>query len=340
MKKFADFLKDKAAVAQVADYKGPTPSAPPEHGKYPATPKSAGVKRTYKGKGEDPGQMAVKSDGTPLGEQPSPHITPDKAIPNGKKPAKKKVKFVTGTKKLKEFFDATAGLTDQQFVEYMMSQKAEAPEGAFVHDLHGNKFTPHPHETMSYLCSLMHNKNMVSRLVREMKEKGHLDKLVEELMDHPEFHKAVTDLLGHEEKGPAAAGKMAKAMHDHASTFRRKAGLFDESVAPALIDDEGSDGEGVIPKKDHDPDDNLALDDKGEEDDEAGDDEGEEGDEAPEDAEEGEEGEEETDGDEGGDDAPADGPVGPMPLPHNHMIGAMKKYFHKDMKKACVDGDC
>jgi hypothetical protein len=257
----------------------------------------------YKGKGEDPGLQTADTDGKAgLGDAPHPNMPPSKAAPMGQKPAGKP-KHLPAPKKLKEFYAATDGLTDAEFVAYMLEQANARPATAFVHDLHGEPFTPHPHEAMRFVSSLLHNPRMVARMVREVKESGQLDQLVAEMLDHPEFYKAVTSHLSSEESGPRVAGRMAKSMHDHAADFRKKAGLT-ESVAPALTDDQKTDGAGVIPQPHNGPD------------------------EAPEEppagGEEGGEGEE----------------PGMMPLPHNHMIGAMKPYFQKDMLKACQDGNC
>ncbi len=234
--KFNEFLKEKAKVDQMADYSGPLATKPPENAKYPAAPKGAGTKLPYKGKGEDPGLETADTDSKPgFGSMPHPGMTPEKVMPKGKAPARA-VKHVPTPKKLREFYETTKGMSDNEFVAYLLEQRNERPQTAFVHDLHGEPFTPHPHETMTYIASLMHNPKMVSRMIREVKRHGRLSEMVQELMDHPEFYSEAVKCMDHEEEGPNRAGKFARALHDHGADFKKKAGI-NEGVAPELVDD-------------------------------------------------------------------------------------------------------
>jgi hypothetical protein len=220
MIKFSDFLGSKGKEF-AADYDGVLAVRPPENGKYPNTPPPAGKRTPYRGsEEEDPGlQMADKDSVDGLADVAVKNMPADKMIPGGKKP-QKKVSAVPPPKKLKE----SQILSEED-------RKVIAEGASFVHDLHGEPFTPHPFETMTYISSLLHNPKMVSRLIREVKRQGKLGELVKELLDHPEFYQEVVSNMGHDENGEHVAGKLSRAMHDHAADIKEKYGL---SEAPIL----------------------------------------------------------------------------------------------------------
>lgn len=271
LSKFNEFLEKKAKVALMADYTAKTPAKPPANGKYPDQPKNTGVSgaQPYHAPGatKDKGLVMAEPDGKPpLAHGSTPGLTPEKSAALGQKPAARPAvqKHSTSRKALKEFVEATKGLGDAEFIQYLMEGKKERMPVQPVHDLHGEAFTPHPHEAIGYICSLMHNPKMVSRLVREAKRHGHLDSLVQELMDHPEFYDEAVKMMGDRDGGRKVTDKFARTMFDHHSKFRKDAGfneayqrrrrLLTEKVSGSLVDGGDDDGEDAgIPQPDDSP---------------------------------------------------------------------------------------
>jgi len=188
--KTAGLEKNTAKTTVMADYTAKTPQKPPANGKYPNQPANTGHNSVlpYGPKSKDMGLVMCEPDGgTPLGQQKTPGLDPKNAAALGEPPAARPKVHKTSRKQLKEFVEATQGMSDAEFVNYLMESSKDRPPVSMVHDLHGEPFTPHPHEAMSYVCSLMHNPKMVSRLIREVKRNGYMGDFVAELMDHPEF---------------------------------------------------------------------------------------------------------------------------------------------------------
>ncbi|MGL1080528.1 hypothetical protein ACSTLI_23555, partial [Vibrio parahaemolyticus] len=64
LKKFDEFLQEKAKVAVLADYSGTPPSSPPANGKYPDHKGQAGGGgNPYKAAGKDKGLVMAEPDG-------------------------------------------------------------------------------------------------------------------------------------------------------------------------------------------------------------------------------------------------------------------------------------
>lgn len=264
LKKFNEFLQAKAKVAVIADYSGTQPSTPPVNGKYPEHKgKVGGGGNPYKSSTKDKGLVMAEPDGkTPLGNAATPGMTPEKAAALGKKPAARpKVQKHSGRKALKEFTQNTQNMGEAEFVAHMLNEaKKDKLPTQMVHDLHGEPFTPHPHEAIGYICSLMHDPKMVSRLVREAKRHGHLEGLVNELMDHPEFYDEAVKKMGDREEGRKITDKFARTMFDHHSKFRKDAGfnesfkrrmkLFNEKVSSSLVDGSMDPDDAGIPMPD------------------------------------------------------------------------------------------
>lgn len=216
MKTYLEFLNEKAKVTTVADYDGVLATKPPEDGKYDGVPAKKDAKLPYKGKGEDKGLASADSDDKPgFGDVPHPNMTPEKIMPMGEKP-KCNVKHIKAGGKLKEFFDATSELNPAEFVSYMRESFVNVPDEMKMHSESGEVINPHPHEVIAYTVAMMHNPRIVSRLVSEVSRQGKLADFVYELLRHPEF---VQELEGK-----------------------------NEAVAQALVDDEKTDGKGVIPQ--------------------------------------------------------------------------------------------
>jgi len=272
LKRFAQYVEEKTAgldgkakVSLMADYTAKTPQKPPQNGKYPDQPDNTGHTSTlpYGNTGKDVGLVMAEPDGaTPLGNAKHPNMDPKKAAALGVPPAARPKVHKASRKQLKEFVEQTTGLSDSEFVQYLMERKgSDRPPVAMVHDLHGEPFTPHPHEAINYICSLMHNPKMISRLVREAKRHGHLENLVAELMDHPEFYNEAVKMMGDKDEGRKITDKFARTMQDHHSTFRKEAGLGEsrrsfrgrllmEKVGPSLVDGEMPPEEAGIPTPD------------------------------------------------------------------------------------------
>lgn len=350
MKKFNEFLQAKAKVAVVADYSGTPPSAPPINGKYPDHKgQVGGGGNPYKAVGKDKGLVMAEPDGkTPLGNTATPGMTPEKAAVLGEKPAPRpKVQKHSGRKALKEFVDQTKHMGKAEFVEHMINEGAKVKlPTQMVHDLHGEPFTPHPHEAIGYICSLMHDPKMVSRLVREAKRHGHLEGLVHELMDHPEFYDEAVKKMGDREDGRKITDKFARTMFDQHNKFRKDAGfnesyqrrlkMLTEKVSGSLVNsDMDPDDAGIPMSDDQDPNSHSGGNPIGRHD-----------------------GEEETPGmnpsqdDQGPMDAegnPADGSDagmgdmidGGLTPAHGNMLGSLHGQFGNDaINKYCKDGNC
>jgi len=258
LKRFAQYIEEKTAgldstakVTLMADYTAKTPQKPPQNGKYPGQPANTGHNGAlpYGPKAKDMGLVQCEPDGaTPLAQQKTPGLDPKKAAALGEPPAARPKVHKSSRKQLKEFVEATANMSDSEFVSYLLEARGgERPPVSMVHDLHGEPFTPHPHEAIGYICSLMHNPKMVSRLVREAKRQGHLESLVQELMDHPEFYQEAVKMMGDKDEGRKITDKFARTMQDHHNTFRKDAGLTEsrrsfrqrfltEKVGPSLVD--------------------------------------------------------------------------------------------------------
>lgn len=352
LKKFNEFLQAKAKVAVIADYSGKSPSAPPTNGKYPEQKGAAGGGGSpYKASTKDKGLVMAEPDGkTPLGNASTPGMTPQKAATLGQKPAgRPKVQPKSGRKSLKEFVQHTKNMSEAEFVSHMLTEgKREKLPTQMVHDLHGEPFTPHPHEAIGYICSLMHNPKMVSRLVREAKRHGHLEGLVNELMDHPEFYDEAVKKMGDRDDGRKVTDKFARTMHDHHSSFRKDAGfnesyrrrlaLLTEKVSGSLVDGSMDAEDAGIPM----PDDqggggNPMLDP-----DQPGEMPGTDpsaGDPGPIDANGGPAGGEEGFGDEGMEDEQG-GASGLTPA-HGNMLQSLHGQFGQDaINQYCKDGNC
>lgn len=265
LKRFAQFVEEKSAgldskakVSLMADYTSKTPQKPQANGKYPNQPANTGSVLPYGNKGKDVGLVMAEPDGmTPLGQAKTLNMDPKKAAALGEPPAARPAVHKSSRKQLKEFVEATRNMSDAEFVSYLMEGRKERPSVAMVHDLHGEPFTPHPHEAMSFVTSLMHNPKMISRLVREVKRNGHLADFVAELMDHPEFYDEAVKMMGDKDEGRKITDKFARTMADHHSSFRKDAGLSEsrrtfrqrvlsEKVGPSLVDgDEDAEYAGI-----------------------------------------------------------------------------------------------
>lgn len=337
-------LDGKAKVALMADYTGKTPEKPPENGKYPEQPANTGSVLPYANKGNDVGLVQAEPDGaTPLGMAKHPNMEPKKAAPLGEAPPARPSVYKSSRKQLKEFVEETAHLSDTQFVQYLMERKSNnRPPVAMVHDLNGDPFTPHPHEAISYICSLMHNPQMISRLVREAKRNGHLESLVTELMDHPEFYDEAVKMMGDKDEGRRVTDKFARTMSDQHNNFKKEAGLSEarqrfrslltEKVAPSLIDQSMSPEDAGIPTPDDGSEGKPMM-------------EPEEMDRAGMNPSAGDVGQMDADGEEVGSDIDAENPgMGDAGIPgafapHN-MVRSIKGAFPDHFPKFCADGSC
>jgi hypothetical protein len=270
LKKFSQFIEEKTAGLQnnkakttlMADYTAKTPNKPPANGKYPDQPANTGQVLPYGNHGRDMGLVMCEPDGaTPLGQAKHPNMDPKKAAALGQPPAPRPSVHKGSRKALKEFVEITKGMSDTEFVNYLLNEgKKDRIPVQMVHDLYGEPFTPHPHEAIGYICSLMHNPKMISRLVREAKRHGHLENLVSELMDHPEFYDEAVKMMGDRDNGKKVTDKFARTMYDHYSKFRKDAGLgesrrrrgrlFMEKVADSLVDGNMPPEEAGIPMPD------------------------------------------------------------------------------------------
>lgn len=216
MKKFCEFLDEKAKVTTVADYDGVLATKPPADGKYDGVKSTKEAKLPYKGKGEDKGLVSADTDDKPgFGDVPHPNMAPEKVMPMGEKP-KKAVKHIKAGGKLKEFTDATNELNPAEFVSYMRESFVNVPDEMKLHSENGEVVNPHPHEVIAYTVAMMHNPRIVSRLVSEVSRQGKLSEFVYELLRHPDFAKELANT--------------------------------NEAVTPSIIDDEKTDGKGVIPQ--------------------------------------------------------------------------------------------
>jgi hypothetical protein len=135
-----------------------------------------------------------------------------------------------------KFAEATKHLSNKQFVKVLLEQNNKRPSPKAISDLHGHKFTPQPYEVISYLVSLCHNQEIISRLVGELKKNGHMEDLVQELIERPDFYKCIVKCMDHEENGPKIANRMAKSMADHHLNVVKNNDVM-EAVSPALVDD-------------------------------------------------------------------------------------------------------
>jgi hypothetical protein len=352
LKNFNEFLQAKAKTAVVADYSGPTPTKPPVNGKYPDHKgQVVGGGSPYKPSTKDVGLVIAEPDGkTPLANSKVPGMTPEKAIPHGKKPADRpKAHKPSGKKIFKELFNTTKNMGEAEFVEHMLEEgKKEKLPTQMVHDLHGQPFTPHPHEAIGYICSLMHDPKMVSRLVREAKRHGHMEGLVGELMDHPEFYDETVKKMGDQEEGRKITDKLARTMQDHHTKFRKDAGfneayqrhlkLLNEKVSGSLVDGDLDPEEAGIPT--HDDEDhkseNPVKKHDGDEDDKGMDPSEDDGRDGAIDGNEADGSNEDELGD-SKDDGDNDG-ITPA---HGHMLKSLHGHFGRDtINKYCKDGDC
>lgn len=235
MKKFDEYLKAKEAV--VADYEGVMATKPEKRGKYPGQPEyEIGEILPYKNVEKDEGLLTADSDDKEgLGNMSTPGM--EKATSLGEKPPKVK-HYKPSKKQLQEYYKETKTLSDSEFVKYLLERNNDDLQAvSMVNDLNGEPFTPHPHEAICYIVSLMHNPKMVSRLIREVKRSGKLSDMVAELMDHPEFYEEAVDLIAEEKDGDKIANKFVRSMKDHYMGFMDKMGLS-ESVTPPLTHDE------------------------------------------------------------------------------------------------------
>jgi hypothetical protein len=279
---------------QVADYRGPDPSAPPQAGSNDLT-KNAGKPAPYR-----PTNTSASAGGgeSGFGDKGSKEL---KYEPNTEKP--EKVVSTWPKTKTEEFVDKTRNMSLAEFAKYVIEQRSVPNNLPTVTTPNQQKFYPAPVEAVRYVGALTKNRTILNDLIHEVKRNGNLGQLLELALETPEGYKELVKLLS-EEEGKKRCSLLARAMH--------------EAVAPpiGLEDEEEEDDDEEVDSPFSKLDDEELDDLDDEEDDEMDDEE----DMEDEDEMDGEMGDELDD--EMGDEHPA---------AHKNMIGAMGRFG--DMRK-------
>lgn len=221
-KQFSEFVTDKdkgkAPVKKIADYTGPIPNKPPGGGSpYAATGKGGKASKGAK----------VGSDWTEKG---------DKSLVY--KPKTDQEMSDKGTAKcvdsVKEFVDATKGMSPSQFAKYISENSANVGIA---------------HESIHQVCKILaENPQHTADLVRELNRKELLPLAVASAFSHPEGYKTVVAMM---ENSVEFCRKLVNAMNEMVGPPAHHMGMGHPAAGGSL--GMGDDGTGIPPTPGQDP---------------------------------------------------------------------------------------
>lgn len=238
----AEMTTEKPKVKLVADYDGPTATAP-DQGKNPVSYKPANA-ALDPNKGKDETGFA-NLGGKNLVYNPDTKAGDSKSTALGTQ-----LKDNWPKLKSESWFEKTKKMNRNEFVKFVNEcncSSVKEEELPTITATSTGAIRPFPPEAIRYVTALStKNPKMLENLVHEMKRAGNLGALLQALLEHPESYENLTYLLGDEKDGPKRCRLLARSMNEHVGPPMGDMGHDDEDDReedPTHKDDQDDDSD-------------------------------------------------------------------------------------------------